>query len=121
MSQASIEITSNSRPSISALARSHGVHRRTVARRLKNGWEPAIKIVEQDQQGRTPAHPPAPVDLTALRHDIKEWARLHTEAGRLRACARDERRGRVSDAMSRFVCLGIGVGFFALIAIAAVG
>jgi hypothetical protein len=48
---------------VSALAREHGVHRRTITRWLANGWTPpavaTIKIVEQDQGVRTPAHPPA--------------------------------------------------------------
>ena len=92
MSQASTENTLNSRPSISALARTHGVHRRTVARRLKNGWDPAVKIVEQDQAVRRGAHPPAPVDLIALRRDIKEWTRLHNEVDRLKTRARGTER-----------------------------
>src|SRR4051794_35886569 len=48
---------------VSALAREHGVHRRTITRWLANGWAPpavaTIKIVEQDQGVRTNAHPPA--------------------------------------------------------------
>jgi hypothetical protein len=117
------ENTPNTRPSISALARQHGVHRRTVARRLKNGWEPTVKLVEQDQGVRRDAHPPArcEVDLVQLRHDIHEWAQLHRKVSQLKAQARrNEKRSRISDPVSRFVCLGIGVSFFAMLAVAAV-
>jgi hypothetical protein len=49
------------RPSISALAREHGVSRTTIRRRLANGWTPPVtiegEIVEQDQQMSTPSTP----------------------------------------------------------------
>jgi hypothetical protein len=60
------------------------------------------------------------VDLVALRLDIQEWARLHRQVEQLKVRQRrNERRGRVSDPVSRFVCLGIGVAFFALLAYSA--
>src|SRR5262245_36563020 len=47
---------------ISALAREHGVDRRTIKRWQQKGWAPpapaTIKIVEQSQSVPTDAHPP---------------------------------------------------------------
>jgi hypothetical protein len=47
------------RSSISALAREHGVSRSTIRRRLANGWQPPVtiegEIIEANQQVTTPA------------------------------------------------------------------
>jgi len=117
-----------SRLNMSALARQHGVHRRTIARWQKNGWQPSdapIKIVEQDQGARRDAHPPArnlgadrdPVDLVALKRDIAQWVGLHREVERLK---RRQWRSRVSDQLCRFGFLIVGVAFFVVLAYAAV-
>jgi hypothetical protein len=49
------------RPSISALAREHGVSRSTIRRRLANGWQPPVtiegEIIEPNQQVTTTATP----------------------------------------------------------------
>jgi hypothetical protein len=49
------------KPSISALAREHGVSRSTIRRRLANGWHPPVtiegEIIEPNQQVTTPATP----------------------------------------------------------------
>ena len=44
------------------------------------------------------------------------WVKLHHKIEKLKAC---ERRDHISWQVSRFVCLGIGAGFFALIGYAA--
>jgi hypothetical protein len=116
-------------PSISELARTHGVHRRTIVRWQKNGWSPAAPIVQQDQDARRDAHPPsrilgaasAPVDLVALKRDIKEWGALHAKVERLKVRQRrDQRLDHISWQVCRFTFLIIGAAFFALLAYAAV-
>jgi hypothetical protein len=61
-----------------------------------------------------------PVNLVQLRRDIADWIALHHKVTLLKKQQpHDERRMRVSDQVCRVTCLTIGVGFFALIAVAA--
>jgi hypothetical protein len=114
-------------PNISALAKQHGVSRQTIRRRLKNGWDPSIKIIERDQglatHGHPVGHPPGHhalhrvhVDLIALKRDLQEWAELHRNVDRTKA---RQWRGHLSDQLCRFGFLIAGVAAFALFAFAA--
>lgn len=132
---------------ISDLARVHGLSRTTVRRRLQKGWDPGRSKVEKYQGVSTPGHgrvhPPsiprpslamaAPVrvatppalskaQITLLRQGIREWVELqHQIAKEAReAKARAKRQPR-SDWLAQVTCSIIGVGFFALLARAALG
>jgi hypothetical protein len=111
-------------PTITAMAKQHGVSRQTIRRRLKNGWEPTIKIAERDQGVATHGHPPGReviqrvhVDLPALKRDIAEWVRLHRVVDGMEAV---DRRQRIKDRVAQLSFLSVAVVFFALLAIAAV-
>ena len=149
-------------PSVSELARTLGISRRTAARRLKNGELGAQPIRQQIQQvptGRPPgraharqgmptparrvaapmgagtpkptpapapmradAHARPPVDLMQLRRDIQDWTKLHLEVERSRTArgARRARRARREPYNPRMVFFILSVGFYALLAAAAV-
>jgi hypothetical protein len=116
---------------ISALARDAGVSRKTVKRRLGKGWRPPAPT--PPIQAPTPLGPPgrtapvngaiasmtsacAPLGLTQLRDEIKEWATLNRKVSKLKARERSGRTGRAVP----MVLLVIAVAFYALIAYAAV-
>jgi hypothetical protein len=114
-------------PNISALAKQHGVSRQTIRRRLKNGWDPSIKIVERDQAVATNGHPlgQSPgrdvlqrvhVDLPALKRDIAKWVAFHHAVDRSQAF---ERRQRIKDRIAQLSFLALAVAFYVLIAAAA--
>ena len=104
---------------ISALAREHGVSRKTIQRRLAKGWRPGAPTPRTTP--RTPAHPAmnrsppmlAPghrsVDPTLLDEPIRLWVKptpIYV---------------RPPLGVVRGVLLLLAVGFYVLIACAAVG
>lgn len=87
---------------------------------------PAVMVERQEaplnghfSNSGTPSRPE--VDLVTLRRDIAEWAGLHQKVERLKVRQRrDRRRNYVSGQVCRFVFLVVGVGFFVMLAVAAV-
>ena len=57
-----------------------------------------------------------PIDLAALKREIREWRDAHSEVGRVK---RMLRRDYIQWQFSRFVFLAVGVGFYVLIGCAA--
>jgi hypothetical protein len=115
-------------PNITALAKQHGVSRQTIRRRLQNGWDPVIKIIERDQglatHGQSHGHPPGreviqrvPIDLIALRRDIARWVELHHAVDRSPVV---ERRQRIKDRIAQLTALALAIGFLVLLALAAI-
>jgi hypothetical protein len=128
-------------PNISELSRRSGYSRATVRQRLRQGWHPDDFLPVEERVGPTEirqechdvATPVAntatpirqgaahtPVDLVQLRREIAEWARLHRQVERIKVRQRrNQRRDHISGEICRFTFLGIGVGFFVLLAFSA--
>lgn len=120
---------------ISALAREHGVSRKTILRRLAKGWRPEVHTppvhtphtpVRKEPakakfvptvQVRTPVG--EQVSIAELHDEIWDWVAQYHRVSKLKARARAGRGVRGETAV-RMTFLVLAVGFYALIACAAV-
>jgi len=101
---------------ISALAREHGVSRKTIQRRLANGWRPDAPTPAPTPRIRAQAHPKRAVRIAIMDHTVTPMVRTVTTPR-----TPVDAHARESLGVVRGVLLLLGVAFYVFVACAAVG